>query len=163
MIVLDLQPVAPPASDTSLAAGGRFERRLAAIRAKYAGGDGARLALPDGGDLPEAAKAFFSPHFLFTRLDATAAGHAAVRSTVREAYQDYVGLYLELLKAAAAEGPIREPARAAEVRRGHVAYMNYRAEKDPARGMLTRMFGPEWTERLIHEVLFDWAERPEGK
>ena len=29
------------------------------------------------------------------------------------------------------------------------------AEKDPARGMLSNLFGAEWTERLIHEVLFD--------
>jgi phycoerythrobilin:ferredoxin oxidoreductase len=31
----------------------------------------------------------------------------------------------------------------------------YRAEKDPARGMLTRFHGAEWTEAYIHGVLFD--------
>lgn len=157
LIVLDFQPVASPASDTSLAAGGAFERRLAQIRAKYAG------VLPDGGDnaIPEAAKPFFSPHFLFTRVEPTAEGTQAVRTTVRAAYRDYLALYLELLGEATKRGPIQDAARAAEVRRGHVAYMTYRAENDPARGMLTRMFGAEWTERLIHEVLFDWAERRE--
>jgi phycoerythrobilin:ferredoxin oxidoreductase len=34
-------------------------------------------------------------------------------------------------------------------------YTDYRAEKDPARGMLTRFHGSEWTEAYIHSVLFD--------
>ena len=35
------------------------------------------------------------------------------------------------------------------------SYANYRAEKDPARGMLTRLYGAEWTEEYIHGFLFD--------
>ena len=34
-------------------------------------------------------------------------------------------------------------------------YLNYRAEKDPARGMFTRLYGEEWTEEYIHGFLFD--------
>jgi phycoerythrobilin:ferredoxin oxidoreductase len=38
---------------------------------------------------------------------------------------------------------------------GQRRYTRYRAEKDPARGMLSRFHGAEWTESYIHEVLFD--------
>ena len=41
------------------------------------------------------------------------------------------------------------------MRAEQLAYATYRAEKDPARGMLSRLFGAEFTERLIDEVLFD--------
>ena len=34
-------------------------------------------------------------------------------------------------------------------------YLNYRAEKDPARGMFNRLYGSEWTEEYIHGFLFD--------
>jgi len=152
LIVLDFQPVAPDSPSSQA-----FDSRLAALHDKYAS------VLPNGGALPEAAQPFFSPHFLFARLDTTAEGTATVRTTVGQAYRDYLALYLELLRDAAARGPIQDPSRAAAVKRGHVAYMTYRAENDPARGMLARMFGPEWTERLIHEVLFDWAERGEKR
>jgi len=40
------------------------------------------------------------------------------------------------------------------VKAGHRDYLNYRRENDPARPMLTRLYGNEWTERVISEVLF---------
>lgn len=153
LIVLDFQPVAPSSPLPSPSGG--FETRLAALHAQYSS------VLPSGGALPEAAQPFFSPSFLFTRLDAGAEGTEAVRTTVRAAYLDYLGLYLAMLKEAAGVS-IKDAERAAVVKRGHADYATYRAENDPARGMLARMFGGEWTERLIHEVLFDWAERPMG-
>ena len=33
--------------------------------------------------------------------------------------------------------------------------MNYRAKKDPARGMLESFYGKDWTEEYINKVLFD--------
>ena len=45
--------------------------------------------------------------------------------------------------------------RSAELLAGQKRYTTYRAEKDPARGMLTRFHGSEWTEEYIHGVLFD--------
>ena len=37
---------------------------------------------------------------------------------------------------------------------GQKSYLNYRSKKDPARGMLTRYYGKDWTEKYIHNVLF---------
>ena len=38
---------------------------------------------------------------------------------------------------------------------GQRNYMKFRADKDPARGMLTRFCGREWTESYINNFLFD--------
>ena len=47
------------------------------------------------------------------------------------------------------------PERSAKVLNGQKKYMRYRAEKDPARGMLRGFFGNEWTEKYINNFLFD--------
>ena len=39
--------------------------------------------------------------------------------------------------------------------RRQLEYADYRIEKDPARAMLQRLFGDEYSERLIREALFD--------
>jgi len=40
------------------------------------------------------------------------------------------------------------------VRQGHYDYLAYRRENDPARPMLTRLYGNEWAEQMISDVLF---------
>lgn len=103
--------------------------------------------LPWGGDFPEEAKAFFSPAFLWTRPQAT----EAVQTHVFNAFKDYLNLYLDFVEAA-------EPAPLGdrdEIQAAHLRYLQYRAEKDPARGMFKRFYGEEWTEEYIHGFLFD--------
>ena len=67
------------------------------------------------------------------------------------AFKLYLNLYLEFVDAAA---PV-DAFRASELLAGQLRYSTYRALKDPARGMLTRFHGAEWTESYIHDVLFD--------
>ena len=67
------------------------------------------------------------------------------------AYLDYLTLYLNLVNDAEPVSNDRE----SRLLDGQRRYTTYRAEKDPARGMLGRFHGKEWTERLIHDVLFD--------
>ena len=55
-------------------------------------------------------------------------------------------------------GFVVDDERAALLLSGQKRYTAYRAEKDPARGMLTRFYGSEWTESYIHGVLFDLEE-----
>ena len=40
------------------------------------------------------------------------------------------------------------------VLQGHRDYLAYRKNNDPARPMLTRLYGHEWTEEVISEILF---------
>ena len=41
-----------------------------------------------------------------------------------------------------------------ELIKGQKNYLNYRRDNDPARPMLSGLFGKEFTESLIKEVLF---------
>jgi phycoerythrobilin:ferredoxin oxidoreductase len=108
--------------------------------------------LPWGGDFPEEAQAFFSPAFLWTRPD-----DAAFKPHVFDAFKAYLKAYIGFVKQAE---PTTDPDRLAAIQRSHLNYARYRAEKDPARGMLTRFYGPEWTEAYIHGFLFDLEKDP---
>ena len=113
-----------------------------------------RAELPDGGPIPEEAQPYFSPAFLWTRIPLGEEGDALIDRVIRPAFADYLQLYLALVEEAQ---PV-DHERAAHLLSGQKRYTAYRAEKDPARGMLTRFYGSEWTESYIHGVLFDLEE-----
>eukprot|EP00590_Aulacoseira_subarctica_P002662 CAMPEP_0172432854 /NCGR_PEP_ID=MMETSP1064-20121228/65181_1 /TAXON_ID=202472 /ORGANISM="Aulacoseira subarctica , Strain CCAP 1002/5" /LENGTH=273 /DNA_ID=CAMNT_0013180425 /DNA_START=276 /DNA_END=1097 /DNA_ORIENTATION=+ len=106
-----------------------------------------------GGDIPDAAKRFFSPYALWTRLS----GPDSVRvlqTTIFQCFQDYLALYMDILAQAPSlaedgDGDFRD-----SIKRGHNDYLTYRRTNDPARPLLKRLFGEEWSESLIAEVLF---------
>ncbi|MEO0540106.1 MAG: phycoerythrobilin:ferredoxin oxidoreductase [Cyanobacteria bacterium P01_A01_bin.105] len=104
--------------------------------------------LPWGGDFPEEAQPFFSPAFLWTRPSET----EAVQTHVFNAFMDYLEAYISFVEQAE---PVTDPQRLADIEAAQLRYIRYRAEKDPARGMLTRYYGAEWTEEYIHGFLFD--------
>ena len=110
-----------------------------------------RQELPDGGPIPEEAQPYFSPAFLWTRLPLGEEGDALIENVIRPAFQDYLDLYISLVEEAK---PVDEE-RSELLLAGQKRYTAYRSEKDPARGMLTRFYGSEWTEAYIHDVLFD--------
>mmetsp|Transcript_4153 Transcript_4153/g.10782 ORF Transcript_4153/g.10782 Transcript_4153/m.10782 type:complete len:276 (+) Transcript_4153:74-901(+) len=141
LIAIDYAPTQDPAVDTAFAPDGA----LAAAFAKH------RSSIPDGGSLPEEATRFFSPYFLWSRLP-TPDGDAALQEAVLPAFEDYLRGYLELVQSAE---PLTDPAALAVVKESQLAYTRYRAEEDPARPMLSRLFGETFAERLIREVLFD--------
>lgn len=135
-----------------------------------------RTALPDGGKIPEAASKYFSPYFLWSRLPIGGESDALIDSAVLPAFEDYLRGYLHLVNEAEAQCGGGEAAAddaaaaadaaasghapataetAARAREAQLAYSRYRADEDPARPMLSRLFGEEYTERLIREVLFD--------
>ncbi len=104
--------------------------------------------LPWGGDFPDDAKPFFSPAFLWTRTQET----EVVETRVFEAFKDYLQAYLDFVEKAE---PVNDRQRLEEILVAQRRYIAYRAEKDPARGMFTRLYGSEWTEEYIHGFLFD--------
>ncbi len=104
--------------------------------------------LPWGGDFPEDAKTFFSPAFLWTRLQST----ESVQTHVFDAFKDYLNAYLGYVEQAQ---PVTDEARLLDIQASQLNYIRYRAEKDPARGMFRRLYGEEWTEEYIHGFLFD--------
>ena len=104
--------------------------------------------LPWGGDFPEEAKQYFSPAFLWTRPSKT----AVVEDRVFAAFSDYLNAYINFVEQAE---EVKERDQLAAIVEAQTSYANYRAEKDPARGMLTRLYGSEWAEEYIHGFLFD--------
>jgi phycoerythrobilin:ferredoxin oxidoreductase len=111
--------------------------------------------LPWGGDFPEEARPFFSPAFLWTRPKE----NEAVETHVFAAFKDYLNAYLDFVDAAL---PVTAPQSLTEIEQAQLRYLRYRAEKDPARGMFTRFYGPEWTEEYIHGFLFDLERQLEN-
>lgn len=101
-----------------------------------------------GGDFPEEAQAFFSPAFLWTRPSED----TVVETTVFDAFKAYLDAYLTFVDQAE---PITETDELNHIREAQLKYLQYRAEKDPARGMFNRLYGSEWTEEYIHGFLFD--------
>lgn len=108
-----------------------------------------------GGDFPEEAQAFFSPAFIWTRPRE----EAVVKTTVFEAFRAYLDAYLSFVERAE---PITDEAALERVFQAQMAYLRYRAQKDPARAMFNRIYGSEWTEEYIHGFLFD-LERSLGE
>ena len=104
--------------------------------------------LPWGGDFPEEAQPFFSPAFLWTRPQAT----EVVETKVFDAFMDYLNAYLDFVEQAE---EVTDRAKLEAILAAQRRYIDYRATKDPARGMLTRLYGSEWTEEYIHGFLFD--------
>ncbi len=106
--------------------------------------------LPNGGPIPRAAESFFSPFFLWSRLPLGEESNQLLEKVLMPAYVDYLELYLDLVNEA--EHVSKE--RSISLLNGQKKYIKYRAENDPARNMLTRFYGTEWTESYINDVLF---------
>ncbi len=107
-----------------------------------------RANLEWGGDFPEEAQQFFSPAFLWTRPQET----EVVQTQVFNAFCDYLQAYLDFVEQAK---EITDSKQLDNILQAQKRYLNYRAAKDPARGMFTRLYGTEWTEEYIHGFLFD--------
>ena len=106
--------------------------------------------LPWGGPIPKEAESYFSPGLLWTRLPLGDEADQLIVDVIMPAFRDYLSLYLELVHSAVDVSSDRSD-NLLEAQKG---YLTYRAEKDPARGMLTRFYGKEWTQSYIHDVLF---------
>ncbi|MBR8827700.1 MAG: phycoerythrobilin:ferredoxin oxidoreductase [Gomphosphaeria aponina SAG 52.96 = DSM 107014] len=137
LIALDMQPLFHDATYQQ-----RYTEPILPIFQKHS------EHLPWGGDFPDEAKPFFSPAFLWTRLQET----EVVQTRVFEAFKDYLQAYLDFVEPAQPES---DRLRLENILNSQRSYINYRATKDPARGMFTRFYGEEWTEEYIHAFLFD--------
>jgi len=107
--------------------------------------------MPWGGPIPKEAEPYFSPGFLWARLPLGDEGDQLISNVLLPAYKEYFSLYLDLVQ----EADEVSLSRSSNLLEGQKTYMRFRAEKDPARGMLTRFCGREWTESYIKNFLFD--------
>tara|TARA_B100000700_G_scaffold189486_1_gene208767 strand:- start:1183 stop:1959 length:777 start_codon:yes stop_codon:yes gene_type:complete len=107
--------------------------------------------LPSGGDIPADARQYFSPGFLWSRIPLGEKGDKLISQIIEPAFDEYLNFFIDLVRNA----KMISQERSLQLLNGQKKYMRYRAEKDPARGMLRRFFGDLWTERYINNILFD--------
>jgi len=174
LVAIDLQPVRvrnSAATKTSLHEEGRTNEvegvlnlskdhlnRLKELHAKHV------QTFPWGGDIPKVAQRFFSPYALWTRLihdHGREKDYDPIRllqTDLFRCFQDYLDLYGDIVVEAAKVQDDRNHYYSPEIRhsieRGQSDYVTYRYVNDPARPLLKRLYGEEWSERLLSEVLF---------
>ena len=141
LIALDLQPALKDDMNHTE----YFRYKLKSIHSYW------QSKLPFGGDIPSEARQYFSPGFLWSRIPLGEEGDKLITNIVEPAFDEYLNYFLDLVINA----KIISQERSLMLLNGQKKYMRYRAEKDPARGMLRGFFGNVWTECYINNILFD--------
>lgn len=181
LIAIDFQPIASSSIEVSDTDDGTgifpswtkykpFEMELERIHEKYVLQH--RDVLPWGGDIPPKASRFFSKYALWTRLQGEDAIDI-IQTHVFEAFQAYFDLYLDMMTFAQCNDAMESNQDVSSdnvndamskmdqkilIQNGTIDYLKYRKENDPARPMLTRLYGSEYTEELLSQVLFEMIE-----
>ena len=150
LIAIDFQPLSEDASLEQVFSGREeLESRLQAAYETYSS------KFEWGGDIPDAAKRYFSKYCVWTRLSGDDATNM-IDQYVYDAFCEYLDIYLELAQNAFTvlqeNGEVDHDSA---IEQGQNSYLNYRKANDPARPMLKSLFGEEFTERLIGEILFN--------
>ncbi|MEH2000602.1 MAG: hypothetical protein V7L00_17965 [Nostoc sp.] len=86
---------------------------------------------------------------LFAKTDAE-----TVKTRVFEAFKDYLNLYWQMLAQAK---PLSDQSDIQRVIKAQKDYDQYSADRDPASGLFGSYFGHQWSERFLHEFLFEDA------
>jgi 15,16-dihydrobiliverdin:ferredoxin oxidoreductase len=94
---------------------------------------------------------FFSKQMLFARFE----GENIVGDELFPAFQQYVQTHLNLIRSCPTD-----PCKTKDVLERQRAYDTYSAERDPATGLFTAMFGQEWAMDYVHDFLFSMSQRP---
>ncbi|NEO69139.1 15,16-dihydrobiliverdin:ferredoxin oxidoreductase [Moorena sp. SIO3H5] len=96
------------------------------------------------------ANQYFSKYLLFAKIDSL----ETVKTEVFEAYKDYLALYWQMVEQAE---PLTEPEDIERIVKAQKDYDQYSADRDPAHGLFSSYFGPEWSEQFLYEFLFENA------
>lgn len=94
---------------------------------------------------------FFSDQMLFSRFE----DESIVLNELFPAFQQYVQTHLALIRQCG--NGSADPKHVLERQR---AYDIYSAERDPATGLFTAMFGHDWAMSFVHDFLFSMSEKP---
>lgn len=95
------------------------------------------------------ANQYFSKYLLFAKTDAE-----TVKTRVFAAFKDYLNLYWEMLAQAK---PLIDQSDIQRIVKAQKDYDQYSADRDPASGLFSSYFGHQWSERFLHEFLFEDA------
>ncbi len=93
---------------------------------------------------------FFSPGVIWSKLPKEERSDFLIANQLYASFKEYLNLYLEILfDSKEANMDLQQ-----ELIIGQNNYLKYRRDNDPARPMLSSLFGKEFTESLIEKVLF---------
>lgn len=93
---------------------------------------------------------FFSQQMLFARFE----DEKIISNELFPAFQEYAKIHLDLIRSG--EGDISQ---VHSVLQRQQAYDTYSAERDPATGLFTAMFGNDWAQDFVHDFLFSMSDR----
>ena len=117
---------------------------------------------PWGGDMPEPVQQYVSPNALWTRFVVKAEKEDGaeeipvgdpvdqIQGPLVTATLEHLKIYLELLQTKCGSATDQPNAQK--------DYVKYRLENDPARPMLNRLYGEEWAQEVLSQVLFPSIE-----
>ena len=93
---------------------------------------------------------FFSPGLIWSKLPRKESSEIIISTQLLSTFKSYLDLYLEILfKSNEVDLELEK-----EIINGQNDYLHFRKEKDPARPMLKNLFGDEFCESLIENILF---------
>jgi len=140
LIVLDFQP--------SLHISKQFDKDL--LKELLTIKDEFHQKVPMAAKMSEQISQFFSPGVIWSKLPKEEISENLIINNLYPTFQKYLDLYLDILfKAEEVDIEVQK-----EIINGQIHYLEYRKSKDPARPMLKVLFGENFTESLINNLLF---------
>ena len=107
-------------------------------------------SLPVAEQMSEDVARFFSPGLIWSRLPKENDSDYLIENHLYHSFKEYLNLYLKtLFESNEVSHGLQQ-----DLINGQNDYLNYRRDNDPARPMLSSLFGKDFTESLINKVLF---------
>jgi len=98
---------------------------------------------------PEFSK-FFSPALIWMKLPKETESDYLISNQLFDVFKEYLNLYFDVLyKTKKVDEDLKS-----EIAKGKNFYLRFRKDKDPARPMLKTLFGSNFTENLLSDILF---------
>ena len=140
LLVLDFQPSLKIENQYS----NKLLERLIKLKTRC------HLSLPLAEEMSSDVAKFFSPGLIWSKLPKKESSDFLIANQLYTSFTEYLTLYLEILfESKEANLELQK-----DLINGQNNYLKYRRDNDPARPMLSSLFGKEFTESLIKEVLF---------
>ena len=91
----------------------------------------------------------FSSQMLLARQEDPEVIKQMMQNDLPKAFQGYLRTHVDLVKSTKPQ-----PDRAEEIRERYRIYDKYSSERDPAHGLLSRMFGRDFADEYVYDILF---------
>ena len=93
---------------------------------------------------------FFSPALIWMKLPKQTESDYLISNQLFDVFKEYFNLYFDILYNTK---KVDEDFKS-EIFKGQNFYLSFRKDKDPARPMLNTLFGSDFTETLLSDILF---------